>query len=79
MEHKYKVILNDGMILRAYKVEHKPGFVQVFTWDGEKRIPASNVEEVYSSKIESAYNKIVVLSSIFLAVFAFVFTLTFFF
>lgn len=52
MKHHYRVILQDGSVYRASSVEHAPGFVTIKSWDGETRVPAGEVSEVYSSKME---------------------------
>lgn len=44
--------MKDGTTHRGYEIDHKPGFIQVFSWDGETRYPAGEVEKIYSSKSE---------------------------
>jgi hypothetical protein len=52
MPHHLRVVLQDGTVYRASAVEHVPGFVRVVYWDGEVRVPAGEVVEVYSSRTE---------------------------
>jgi hypothetical protein len=52
VEHKYRVVLRDGTMHRASAVEHLPGFVKIVSWDGEMRLPAGDVVEIYSSKLD---------------------------
>lgn len=53
MKHNYRVVLRDGTVHWATEVDHLPGFVKIKSWDGEMRLPAGDVTEVYSSKIEN--------------------------
>lgn len=53
MKHNYRVVLRDGTVHWATEVDHLPGFVNIKSWDGEIRLPAGDVTEVYSSKIEN--------------------------
>lgn len=48
--------MKDGTTHHGYEVDHKPGFIQVFSWDGETRYPTGDVEKIYSSKSERAIN-----------------------
>lgn len=52
MKHHYRVVLRDGTVHWASEVDHLPGFVKIKSWDGEMRLPAGDVTEVYSSKLE---------------------------
>lgn len=53
MKHNYRVVLRDGTVHWATEVDHLPGFVKIKSWDGEMRLPAGDVTEVYSSKMEN--------------------------
>lgn len=61
MKQKYKVVMKDGTTHRAYEIEHKPGFVQLMSWDGETRYPAGDVEKIYSSKAEGYLNNFILM------------------
>ena len=45
----YKVSTKSGRTYRASKIEHKAGFLEMHCWDGEHRIPASEVTYIKST------------------------------
>lgn len=52
MKHTYRIVLRDGTVHWGTEVDHVPGFVNIKSWDGEIRLPAADVVEVYSSRME---------------------------
>lgn len=46
----YKVTLKNGKAYRASKVDHAPGFVTFFCWQGEIRVPMGEVIEIHSTE-----------------------------
>lgn len=50
----YNVVTKSGEIYRASKVDHAPGFVVFRCWglEIERRLPMSEVVEIYSTEIQ---------------------------
>lgn len=68
MQHNYRVVLRDGSVHWASEVDHLPGFVKLKSWDGEMRLPAGDVVEVYSSKMERLSWKALMGAMVFFAI-----------
>lgn len=62
--------MKDGTKHLGNQIEHKPGFIQVLTWDGETRYPANDVEKIYSSKLESFLDIFIPIMIVIVAILA---------
>jgi len=71
MNKKYRIVMKDGTTHRGNEVEHKPGFIQVLSWDGETRYPAGEVEKIYLSKTESFLDYFIPLMVVIIALLIF--------
>ena len=65
----YKVILKNGTIYRASRVEHMTGFVQLFFLGEERRLPVGEVAEICSTRLEDGKTFFMYLAVLFLVVF----------
>lgn len=67
----YNVVTKSGEVFRATKVDHMPGFVVFRCWglDIERRLPMSEVIEIYSTEIQDSRYFIGGLAVLFAVVF----------